>query len=122
MKNIDATELAYKNGYEAGKKSVTKMDGNLYWSLAIKNIICVICLTVLAILFNKWWIILFSSLLFSYTKVAHKFYRVCDECGKHSPYADSYNDALEKAKANGWIHFMTDNKDYCSDCAKNIKR
>ena len=48
----------------------------------------------------------------------HKSYRICDKCGKHSPYADSYNDALDKAKEAGWIHCVDDNKDYCPDCQK----
>ena len=29
-------------------------------------------------------------------------FRICDKCGKHSPIADNYNDALKFAKENGW--------------------
>lgn len=50
------------------------------------------------------------------TETVKKYYRVCDKCGKHSEYADSYNDALDKAKANGWLHVVDGNKDYCPDC------
>ena len=47
-------------------------------------------------------------------------YRVCDGCGKHSPYANSYNEALDKAKEAGWVHYVDANKDYCPECAKNV--
>ena len=30
--------------------------------------------------------------------------------------ADNYNDALDKAKEAGWIHYVDGNKDYCPDC------
>lgn len=115
MRNIDATELAYKNGYEAGKKSATKTNYSLYWSVAIKNSICVICWVALAIIFHKWWIALFGA-LFLTSVTAHRYYRVCDRCGKHSPDADSYNAALDKAKAAGWIHHVDGNRDYCPEC------
>ena len=43
-------------------------------------------------------------------------YRVCDKCGKHSEQANSYNEALGKARKNGWIHYVDGDKDYCPDC------
>ena len=91
---------------------------NSMFAVMLKNSICVICWTVLAILFNKWWIALFALLfLTSYSEqVSNKYYRVCDKCGKQSPCADSYNGALDKAKAASWIHFTEGNKDYCPDC------
>ena len=94
------------------------MDKNIYWSIAIKNSICVICWTALAIIFHKWWIALFGVLfLTSFTTTTErKHYRVCDGCGRLSPYADSYNGALDKAKAAGWIHNADGNKDYCPEC------
>lgn len=91
------------------------MDKNLYWSVAIKNSICVICWTVLAITFNKWWIALFG-VLFLTSITTRQHYRVCDKCGKHSPYANSYNEALDKARDAGWAHHVDGNKDYCPDC------
>lgn len=33
---------------------------NEYEWLILKNIIAIICFTILAIVFNKWWIIFFS--------------------------------------------------------------
>ncbi len=33
---------------------------NYYEWLILKNIIAIICFTILAIVFNKWWIIFFS--------------------------------------------------------------
>ena len=88
----------------------------MIWAWTIKNSICVICWAVLAIVFNKWWIALFGLLFISSLQTKHKFYRVCDKCGKHSPYADNYNEALKKAKEAGWIHYEDGDKDYCSDC------
>ena len=34
----------------------------LYLICFVRNIICLICFTVLAIVFNKWWIVLFTIL------------------------------------------------------------
>jgi hypothetical protein len=34
----------------------------LYLICFVRNIICLICFTVLAIIFNKWWIVLFTIL------------------------------------------------------------
>lgn len=92
------------------------MNESMIWAWAIKNSICVICWTILAIVFNKWWIALFGALFLSGLQTSHKSYRVCDKCGKHSPYADNYNEALEKAKEAGWVHYVDGNKDYCPDC------
>ncbi len=96
------------------------MDKSIYWACLIKNSICVICWTALAIIFHKWWIALFGILfLTSYaTHNIHKYYRVCDGCGKHSEYADNPNEALDKAKAAGWAHYVDGNKDYCLECSK----
>ena len=92
------------------------MNGTLMWAWAFKNSICVICWTVLAVLFNKWWILFFSLLFMSGLETVHKSYRICDKCGKHSPYANNYNDALDAAKKAGWVHFAATNTDYCPDC------
>ena len=93
---------------------------NLYWILAIENSIIMICLTALAIVLSKWWTVLFAFMFFSYPKATHKYYRTCDRCGKHSEYADSYNEALDKAKAAGWIHHVDGNKDYCPECKTKL--
>ena len=94
------------------------MNKGAIWAWAIKNSICVICWTVLAIIFNKWWIALFGVLFISSLKTVsvNKKCRVCDKCGKYSPYADNHNEALDKAKEAGWIHCVDGNKDYCPDC------
>jgi hypothetical protein len=93
------------------------MDKNvMWWAWAIKNSICIICWTTLAIIFNKWWIALFGLLFVSGLQTKYQSYRVCDKCGKHSPYADNYNEALNKAKEAGWVHCVESNKDYCPEC------
>lgn len=38
------------------------MNKSAWWAWAIGNSVCVICWTTLAIVFNKWWICLFSML------------------------------------------------------------
>ena len=94
------------------------MDKNFVWAWAFKNIIAILAWTVLAILFNKWWVALFSLLFISSIKTETKNYRICDGCGKHSPYASSYNEALDKAKEVGWVHYVDGNRDYCPECAE----
>lgn len=42
----------------------------MVWALSLKNSMVVICFTVLAIYFGKWWIILFSCLFYSSLEVA----------------------------------------------------
>ena len=94
------------------------MNKNTIGSIALKNSICMICWTTLAVIFNKWWIALFAALFMTEytTKTEHKYYRKCDCCGKISPYADTYDDAIKKAKLAGWIHFEESNMDYCPEC------
>lgn len=126
MKNYEATEVAYKNGYEAGVKdgmnNITKAYKSVMWHLTILNSIIIICFVALAIFFGKWWIALFAVLFFSYPKdkTVKKYYRICDRCGKHSPYEDTYNAAMDKAKEAGWIHHVDGNRDYCPKCKMNF--
>lgn len=88
----------------------------MIWPLMIKNSICMICWSAIAIIFDKWWIALFAILFMSSLQTKYRSYRVCDKCGKHSPYADSYNEALDKAMEAGWVHCEEGNKDYCPNC------
>ena len=48
-------------------------------------------------------------------------YRICDGCGKHSPYGKDINDGLKKAKEAGWKHIVDGDKDYCPECASTMK-
>lgn len=84
----------------------------------ILNSVIMICWTALAAMFNKWWIALFAILFLFSAKTTNKAYRVCDMCGKHSPYAKDHNAALEKAKKAGWISKRIGDKieDYCPEC------
>ena len=83
--------------------------------VSIANVIKIICWIILAIVFDKWWIALFSLLFITSLQYKSQHCITCDKCGKRSPYAESYNEALEKAKKVGWYH--TDkNKDYCPEC------
>ena len=91
---------------------------NILWAWVIENSVCVICWTVLAIVFNKWWIALFAMLFISSLKTNSQkyYYRICDKCGEHNKYAYTYDEALKKAKEDGWVHYEDGNKDYCPDC------
>ena len=98
------------------------MNKHLIWAWAIKNSVVILAWNALAIIFNKWWIALFSILFISGIETKHKSCRVCDCCGAHSPYADSYNEALKKAKESGWLHVTEGNLDYCPDCRKELNK
>ena len=76
------------------------MNKHAYWAWAIKNCTVVICFTVLALTFNKWWIVLFASLFLSdlRTSPTMAYYRICDSCGTHSPHADTPEAALKAAE------------------------
>ncbi len=41
------------------------MKKDIVWAWAIKNSVCVICWTALAMYFDKWWIALFAALFLS---------------------------------------------------------
>ena len=92
------------------------MNKEVLWVWLLKNVMMMLLWTLIAIVFNKWWIILFALLFMSSVETKHKSYRVCDGCGKHSPYANSHNESLDKAKAEGWTHIADTNKDYCPQC------
>lgn len=92
------------------------MDDEIYFAVAIINSVAIICFSILAVVFNAWWIVLFSILFIR--SVQRKYFRICDNCGKHSPMADSYNEAIDMAKDSGWIRRYNDDKweDYCPEC------
>lgn len=98
------------------------MNRGAWWAWAIKNSVCLICWTALAIVFNMWWIALFAILFMSSlsTETVHKRTRICDKCGEHSPYADTEFEALKKAKEAGWVHLEDGNRDYCPKCRRQM--
>ena len=98
------------------------MNKNFILAWAIKNSVAIIAWTALAIIFNRWWIALFGLLFLSSLRTQHQSYRVCDGCGKHSPYADNYNEALDKAKEARWLHITEGNLDYCPNCRKDVNK
>lgn len=97
------------------------MNKNILWAWVLKNSIAILTWAALAIIFNKWWIAFFAVLFVNNIKTTYRCYRVCDKCGKHSPYASSYNDALDKAKEVGWLHVVDGNRDYCPECQVKFK-
>ena len=97
------------------------MDDKFYLIIAIKNCICVVAFVILAIVFNQWWISLCSLLFVTGIKMEkNKYYRVCDECGKKTPYADSHIGARIKAEKLGWL-CKENGEDYCPNCKVMMK-
>ena len=94
------------------------MNKDIFWSQTIQNSCAIFAFATLAVVFDRWWIALFALLFINYFTVQRKYYRVCDKCGKHSPHAKTYNEAIEKARDAGWVHLPASNMDYCSDCLK----
>ena len=41
------------------------MTKHAWWAWALKNSVAIVCWTILAICFNKWWIALFAALFLS---------------------------------------------------------
>ena len=41
------------------------MNNHVWWAWALKNSVAIVCWTILAICFNKWWIALFAALFLS---------------------------------------------------------
>ncbi len=98
------------------------MKNNSFYMLY--NIAVVAVFAVIAINFDKWWIVLFS-LLFVFSSSTKYIHRIkCDSCGKSSKSASSFSEAREQAKAEGWKHYpIKDNGffDICPDCASLYK-
>lgn len=44
----------------------------MWWYLLIKNSVVVICFTLLAIHFDKWWIVLFSAFFVTFVEYKNK--------------------------------------------------
>ena len=86
----------------------------------IYNALVLVCFTVLAVVFKHWWIVLFSTLCFSFIKTVQKHARVCDCCGKHSEPSDTIEGAINKAKLAGWTHNEYSDKDFCPECRKEL--
>lgn len=89
-----------------------------YLMITIENIINIVCWTILAIIFNKWWVALFSILFIKTVKQVRLHHRICDKCGKHGPLASTYDEAIEKAQEAGWLIRKVGDKwdDRCPDC------
>lgn len=96
------------------------MNSNYTWVLFLYNIVAVISFVVLAILFNHWWIALFSLLFLTSQNTIIKRRRKCDMCGAYSEGAETIEEAIKKAEKAGWIHIAKGDKDYCPECRKEL--
>ena len=91
---------------------------NILLFCIISNSIALICFTILAILFNHWWIIFFALLFHSSPREAR--HRICDKCGKMSPSANTPEEAIKLAVKCGWVHYDNGDLDYCPDCKNEV--
>ena len=88
--------------------------------VSICNVLKVAIFAVLAVVFDRWWIVLFSLLFMSVLQTVNKHSRVCDQCGKRSEAADSVKEAIQKAERAGWKHFEGTNTDFCPGVVTSI--
>lgn len=101
------------------------IDKHLYWYVTIQNSVSIICFMILAIVFKDWRIALCSLFFITHIKYdTNRYYKICDSCGKHSPYADSRVEATKKAEKLGWICKKNGDteEDYCPECQKKFKK
>ena len=87
----------------------------------IYNILNLAIFGALALVFEKWWIILFALLfvLLPSHKIKHK--RTCDMCGKSTESYDTPEEAIKQAEKCGWIHIEKTDQDFCPECIIKIK-
>lgn len=76
-----------------------------------------------AIVFEKWWIILFALLfvLLPVTTAKNKKFRICDGCGRYSESGETDTEAIIRAEKCGWTHIKETNKDFCPECVHRLK-
>ena len=89
----------------------------------VYNIITMLCFTSLAIMFDKWWIVLLAILLMRTERrqlVIGGYDRICDGCGKRSPVAKTKEESIQKAAKLGWVTVSIgeNEMDYCPECRK----
>lgn len=93
-----------------------------WWAWAVKNSICIICWTILAAKFDRWWIALFAMLFMSSLETTKNkgdhHYFICDCCGRYSPEGTSRDDAERRRIEAGWIRRKINDKwkDICPEC------
>ena len=87
------------------------------------NLFNVLCFSVLAIFFGKWWIILFALLFlcFPASRLKGQHFIYCDNCGRYSESGVTLEEARMRAKNHGWVS-LKNNKDYCPDCLAELNR
>ena len=93
-------------------------------AILIKNSVSLICWVALAIYFDKWWIALFSVFFMASWETNKLYYRVCDECERHSPAANDHNKAIDLAIEAGWIHKKSGDgfENFCPACQEKMRK
>lgn len=93
---------------------------HIWWACALKNSVCIMCWTGLAIWFDRWWIALFALFFMSTleTKKPNGYYSICDRCGRYSPEGKTRDEAEEKRIHAGWTRRNVEGhwEDTCPEC------
>lgn len=86
------------------------------------NIFNLLVFGAVAIVFEKWWIVLFALLfvLLPAKTGKSKKCRICDSCGRHSESGETDTEAIIRAEKCGWVHIKETNKDFCPECKIKI--
>lgn len=91
-------------------------DKSTIWQWVTAEAVVLICWTVLAVVFHKWWIALFAALFTPSIKWRGDTY--CDNCGKRIYHSDLSRREEDLRKA-GWVTVLGKDgkpKDFCPDC------
>lgn len=95
--------------------------------ILLYDIVVVIAFVTLAILVSRWWVALFGILFLMTPCISAKYFRICDNCGKHSSSAKTYNDAIDQALLEGWTRRPKANaegsdkfEDFCPECSRKL--
>lgn len=94
------------------------MKHKIYLYVCLKNAVVMICWTVLAIIFGRWWIALFAALFMVSIKNQQGIRIRCDLCGVCGPTCEDADKARLMAQKSGWLCIIEDDthKDYCPNC------
>lgn len=93
------------------------------YTLIFYNSFVLAIFALLAIIFNKWWIIFFALFFIAaYITNEAKFSkaRICDKCHRRSETATTAEEAIARAVECGWKHINEGDLDYCPDCLRTM--
>ena len=107
---------------EEKKGGTLVTDKQLILIVFVKNCIVMICWTILAICFSKWWIALFAVLFMNGFKPSTVNSCYCDQCGVFLPFVGTSEELRKAEYEAGWARYKINDtyKDYCPKCKDNV--